>query len=242
MSDPRLVLLPSILGLLVNACPARAADAAPRPADVLRFWNETPEPGGGMQIPQAHPYLTLTSDDIKLANDRASQWDWARNALARCRQEADRYVDKPWDKLPEKGDTEHWSVASRLFSVGLAYALSGQPRYAEWTRDGLLAYARLYPGLPPTNGRCRVFTQSSLYEAMWLCNIVRAYDLVADSGAFTDDQKRLVETDLLRTAVRCFLVEDFQNDPRIRDLHYRSRPRPRSPCSFCAVRRRRPVS
>ncbi|MHB8900663.1 MAG: alginate lyase family protein, partial [Thermoguttaceae bacterium] len=227
MRDSRLLVLPSIVGLVwMNADPAAAAEAASgpaaaRPAAAFRFWNEPGEPGGALQIPKAHPYLTLTSDDIQRAKDRAAEWEWARKALAGCREEADRYVGKPWDKLPDKGDTEHWSVASRLFSVGLAYALSGDVRYAEWTRDGLLAYARIYPGLTLTNGRCRVFTQSSLYEAMWLCDIVRAYDLVADSGAFTGDQKRLVETNLLRTAVGCFLIEDFQNDPRIGDLHYR---------------------
>ena len=121
-------------------------------------------------------------------------------------------MGKPWGQLPDKGDTEHWSVASQLFSAGLAFAFSGEKGYAEWTRDGLLAYADLYPRLPLTNGRCKVFKQSSLYEARWLVDIVRAYDLVADSGVFTEEQKRHVETDLLRAALVCFKIDDFEKD------------------------------
>ena len=140
--------------------------------------------------------------------------------LPEC-QTVDGYVNKPWDKLPDKGDTEHWKHAQRLFSVGVAYALSGEPQYAQWTRDGLLAYAEVYPRLPLTNNRCKVFTQSPLYEAIWLVNVVRAYDLVADSGVFSDEHRRCMETDLLRASLVCFKIDDFQNDARVRDLHYR---------------------
>ncbi len=35
------------------------------------------------------------------------------------------------------------------------------------------------------------------------------------------DRKRQVESDLLRASLACFKIDDFQNDPRIRDLHYR---------------------
>lgn len=174
-----------------------------------------------LRIPATHPYLTLTCQDIERAKDRASRWDWAKQAIERCRSEADGYVRRPWDKLPDKGDTEHRSIARRLFSAGLAYALSGEDRYAEWARDGLVAYAGLYPRLPLTNGRCKMFTQSSLYEATWLVDIVRAYDLVAGSRVFSADRKRQVESDLLRASLACFKIDDFQNDPRIRDLHYR---------------------
>ncbi len=85
-----------------------------------------------LRIPATHPYLTLTCQDIERAKDRASRWDWAKQAIERCRSEADD-VRRPWDKLPDKGDTEHRSIARRLFSAGLAYALSGEDRA---TRSG----------------------------------------------------------------------------------------------------------
>lgn len=227
MNYRRTLLVVLITGLtLVLLDRAKAAEAAWDTTAGFRLWENreqdpSTQPNSGLRIPKMHPYLALTPDDVERAKDRAARWDWAKQAIAKCRSEADGYVEKPRDKLPEKGDTEHRNLARRLFSVGLAYAFSGEPRYAEWTRDGLLAYAAVYPQLPLTNNRCKMFTQSSLYEAIWLADIVRAYDLVADSGAFSDEQKRRVETDLLRASLVCFKIDDFQNDARIRDLHYR---------------------
>ena len=174
-----------------------------------------------VRIPEQHPYLALTPADIARAEERIRQLVWAKQLYDRCLSEADAEMVKPWDKLPKKDDKAHWDVASRLFSTGVAYVLSGDKRYAQWSRDGLLAYADLYPHLPLTNGRCKVFQDESLYEAMWVVEIARAYDLIADSGVFTKEQKRHVEEDLLRAALICFRIDDFQNDPRIRDLHYR---------------------
>lgn len=213
----------AMLALPDQARPAEPAvekESDIRPRQSLGF-DEVAHPDSALRIPEVHPYLALTPEDIERAKDRAAQWDWAKQAIERSRSEADRYISEPWGKLPGKGDTEHWNVARRLFSAGLAYALSGEKRYAEWTRDGLVAYAILYPGLPLTNARCKVFTQSPLYEAIWVVDVVRAYDLVADSGVFSGEQKRQVESDLLRASLVCFKIDDFQNDPRIRDLHYR---------------------
>ncbi len=174
-----------------------------------------------LRFPAEHPYLTLTPQDVARAKDRAAREIWAKETLNQCLQRAADLAAKPLGKLPDKGDTRHWQVADHLYAVGLACAFSGEKRYAEWVRDGLLAYADLYPRLPLSNQRCRVFSQSSLYEAVWLVSVVRAYDLVAGSGTFTEAQRRRVETDLLRTAVGCFKIDDFQRDRRIADLHYR---------------------
>lgn len=174
-----------------------------------------------LRIPKEHPYLALTPADILRARDRANRFPWAKQVFEKSLSDANGYISKPWGRLPEKGDTEHRNIGGRLFSAALAYALSGDQRYAEWTRDGLLAYAGIYPALPLTNRRCKLFTQSSLFEATWLVVVAQAYDLVADSGVFTEAQKRHVETELLRAALVCFKIEDFQNDPRIKDLHYR---------------------
>ncbi len=178
-------------------------------------------PSLSVRFPSQRPYLTLTPQDIAKAKERVAQFAWAKQALQNLVNEANNIVAKPFGKLPEKGDTEHRSIAGRLFTVALAHAFTGERRYAEWALDGLLAYADIYPSLPLTRGRCKVFTQSSLYEATWLVPIVQAYDLVADSGAFTDAQKKHIENDLLRAALVCFKVNDYEKDERIRDLHYR---------------------
>jgi hypothetical protein len=178
---------------------------------------ELPEPA----IPPRHPYLALTQDDIARAHARAEALPWARRALDECASSADAAMDEPLLPLPEQGDTKHWDIAARLFTVARAHAFTGEPRYAEWVRDGLVAYADIYPGLAMTNRRCKLFTQSSLYEAIFAVAVAQAYDLVADSGALSDAERAHIEGDLLRPLVACFKVDDLANDPRIEDLHYR---------------------
>lgn len=174
-----------------------------------------------IEFPSQHPYLALTPSDIALARERAAKFGWAKQSLANLVGEADVITARPPGPLPERGDKAHWGVSQRLFTAAVAFSFTGNRRYAGWVRDGLLAYADLYPTLPLNRGRCRVFTQSSLYEAIWVVPITQAYDLVADSGALSDEQKRHVETDLLRAAVHCFKVDDYERDPRASDLHYR---------------------
>jgi len=201
-------------GAICQSPSAVAAEAAPPPRYVSAVSLD-------LHIPAAHPYLTLTPDDIARAKDRAARFPWARQTMQNCLDKAQQIVAAPPGRLPQKGDAEHQEFAQRLFAAGLAAAFSGEKRFAQWTRDGLLAYADLYPGLPLVNGRHKLFSKSSLGEACWLVPTVQAYDLVADSGVFSAEQKRHVETDLLRASTACFRVTDFQHDPRINDLHYR---------------------
>ncbi|MBI2300245.1 MAG: alginate lyase family protein [Armatimonadetes bacterium] len=172
-------------------------------------------------FPPQHPYLALTAAEVARARDKADRLPWARRALDAVLDEAKGLAARPLGPVPAKGDTKHWGVAGDLFKVALGQAFSGDRAQAEWVRDGLLAYADAYPGWPLTNLRCKAFTQSSLYEAMWVVNLAQAYDLVADSGVLTAEQRRHVEDDLLRASAVCFKVDDYAADPRARDLHFR---------------------
>lgn len=175
-----------------------------------------------LRIPEKHPYLALTPVMIERAAKRAVAYPWARQQTDRIFAQANGFITQPWSELPPKGDLAHRAIGGRLFTAALAYAFSGDKRYAEWTRDGLLAYADLYPRLSASRGgKNRLFTQSSLYEATWLVTVVQAYDLVAGSGVFAPEQSRRVEDDLLRRSVACFKIEDFERDERLKDLHFR---------------------
>jgi hypothetical protein len=167
-----------------------------------------------LKIPAKHPYLVLTPELIAHAKGRSPA------QFQHILTEANSSITKPWGQLPPRASTQHRGLASRLFNVGLAYAFSGDKRYAEWVRDGLLAYADLYPTLAFTRGRHKLF-EHSLYEATWIVAVAEAYDLVADSGAFTAEQAKHVENDLLRASTATFKVEDFAHDDRLRDLHFR---------------------
>ena len=174
-----------------------------------------------LRIPARHPYLSLTPELMERARQRAAASPDARRQVDRILADAGALIAKPLTPLPPRADTEHRSIGTHLFRAGLAYAFSGERRYAEWVRDGLLAYADLYPTLPLTRARNRLFTQSSLYESTWLVDIVQAYDLAAGAGVFSPAQAKHVEDDLLRPGAALFKIDDFENDPRIKDLHFR---------------------
>jgi len=206
-------------GVLANASPPCGLQA------LNRVSGKTTGAAGwqtsSMRIPDRHPYLTLTTEDVARARDRAARLPWARRAMKNLIDAANREVAKPLGKLPKQGDWGHRSVSGRLLAVGVAHAMTGDRRYAVWVRDVLLRYADIYPGLPLWRKRCKMLSASPLMEATWFVPLVQAYDLVADSDAFTDAQRRHVENDLLRAAMVCFKIDDFEKDNRIKDLHYR---------------------
>jgi hypothetical protein len=109
---------------------------------------------------------------------------------------------------PAKGVTDfdgnaiaeaHANFAEALVTLGVAFRLTGEPRYADRAREILLAYAdkyRAYPlhdnkGVPGGKGGGHVASQS-LTEASWLIPITQGADLIwstlsdADRSAITD--------------------------------------------------------
>jgi len=102
----------------------------------------------------------------------------------------------------------HDDLGRAANTLGLAYQLSGETRYAQAAAEILLAYANAYLNYPyhdrydnpnaPSGGRV---TAQTLNEAGWLIQIASAYDLIADSGVLSAAQRSHIEEDLLRAAV-----------------------------------------
>lgn len=114
----------------------------------------------------------------------------------------------------------HNDLAGHARDSGLAYQLTGNNAYAVATKEILIAYADAYRNYPLHNigydkdtkkynpvmsadqnvaGGARVMA-SVLDETSWVIPIAWAYDLVADSGVFTDQERQHVERNLLREA------------------------------------------
>ncbi len=206
-------------GVLVNASPPCGLQALNRVSG--KATSAADSPTSSIRIPDRHPYLAITRQDVARAKRLTAKFPWAKRAMESLIDAANDEVARPFGKLPKQGDWGHRGVSGRLFEVGVAHAMTGDRRYAEWVRDVLLRYADIYPGLPLWRKRCKMLSASPLMEATWFVPLVQAYDLVADSEAFTDAQRRHVEKDLLRAAMVCFKIDDFEKDDRIKDLHYR---------------------
>ena len=97
-----------------------------------------------------------------------------------------------------------------MFNAGLIYQISQGKQYADFVRDMLLAYAKLYPtlGLHPkrkvkSQNPGKFFWQS-LNEAVWLVYSIQAYDLIYN--ALSSSDIATIEGNLLKP-VALFLSE-----------------------------------
>jgi hypothetical protein len=78
-----------------------------------------------LRIPSAHPCPALTPELIERARQRAATSPMAKEQMDRVLAQASGLLAKPWGQLPARANEEHRAICGRLFTAGLAYALSG---------------------------------------------------------------------------------------------------------------------
>jgi len=136
----------------------------------------------------------------------AAQWQQMRSDGARYpvfskeQQRAERLVrgmikagiDVPVPKDKGGGYTheQHKRNYQAIQAAGALYRLTGDTVYADYARDLLLGYAKLYPGLgahPQGRGQIpgRLFWQT-LNDSVWLVSAVQGYDAIRDSLSVAD--------------------------------------------------------
>jgi oligo-alginate lyase len=116
------------------------------------------------------------------------------------------YSGHPYDAVYVALRHDHW--LGGVATLGLAYALEPEPRYAARAREILLEYASFYGDLrlhnkhdKRTSSKARLYAQT-LDEATILCRIVLGYDLVYDAPVFTASDRETINRRLLRAMVR----------------------------------------
>ncbi|HOE12548.1 MAG TPA: heparinase II/III family protein [bacterium] len=94
-------------------------------------------------------------------------------------------------------------VATHLRNLGMAYLLTDEIRYAEKAAEMFRRYARLYPALPlhdiyggQRHTAARLYAQT-LDEAIWVLEMLWGLDAVYDSPAFSEEDRQVVESNLL---------------------------------------------
>ncbi|TVY07822.1 hemoblobin-interacting domain-containing protein [Paenibacillus cremeus] len=93
--------------------------------------------------------------------------------------------------------TTHRKNIDAAKALAVAYALTDDPRYAQKTREILLAYAKYYPSYPLQSRNGRLYWQS-LDEAVQIIKLAQAYDLTVKSGLFTTDDQFEIEMNLFK--------------------------------------------
>lgn len=130
----------------------------------------------------------------------------------------------PGAQLKDRGDElarRHSDLSKRAGTLGIAYALSNDLKYARAAAAILTGYARLYEQYPEHKGAnqndtSKVMAQR-LSEAMWLIPQIEAYDYIYGSGALSDEDKKLIENGLIRPALNMIRRKDAASEAAERD-------------------------
>lgn len=130
----------------------------------------------------------------------------------RCPVDGATFSGWPYDEVIYGRQHNDLALAAR--NLGLAWQLTGEGVHAEAALEFLLAYADAYESYPihgvdggPGRSGARVLAQT-LDESGWLVNVAWAYDLIGDSPALDEADRRRIEQGLLRPAAAVIARHD----------------------------------
>ena len=153
---------------------------------------------------QQHPNLILTKKGVEEIRKNLGTVPAFDRVLAKTKKEVDAEI-KIGIKVPIPVDMSGGYTHERhkrnwfiLQKAGNLYQITGDEKYANYVREHLLAYAKLFPTLPkhPTDrsyATGKIFWQC-LNDANWLVYVSQAYDCVYDF--MSKEERDFVEKDL----------------------------------------------
>ncbi len=198
-------------------------EGKPGLAAVCEVQSHAPEVTPGAGIPDKHPYLQYSREQIARAREALARGEDGANTAAELRRQADAVIKNP-PAVPHEPTDSTTALPNLMRQTALAYQLTGEESYAQWVRDAMVGYAEVYPTLEVRGSRVRIAkTASGLYEAVWYVPAILAYDMTHDSPAYSAEDHARIERDFLRLAADLFWVKDYSDrtDGRVGDLHYK---------------------
>ena len=153
-----------------------------------------------------HPRLFVTAEEIQSLKEAARVNPGVNvllqnNVINPARQVAQSYLSRDV-QLPEKGNNaRHQALAGDARRAAFGYAFTGDVVMAEAAKKILLAYASEYRNYPLRLAYDGRVTTQTLDESPWLIELAWAYDLILGSGVVSDEERTLIERDLLWNAV-----------------------------------------
>lgn len=204
-----------LLLVLVGAGSALPCSAAPSPAAEQAA---QPQP----RATDAAPVLVTAQQWREMASAGARLPVFAREqarAEASVRAAMRAGVDVPVPSDPGGGASheQHKRNYQAIQAAGALYRLTGDRAYADYARDVLLAYARLYPTLgahPAGRGQVpgRLFWQS-LNDSVWLVYASQGYDAIRDTLSAQD--RATIDRDVFARMAQFLCDESADNFDKI---------------------------
>lgn len=164
-----------------------------------------------------HPSLLLTKPEVpelRAALQKSERGKAALETLINVANAAANAVPNfpdpkgPGAQLNDRGDDlakQHDQISKNAGTLGMAYTLTGDAKYAKRAAEILLGYAERYESYPEHKGANKSDTgkvmAQRLSEAMWLIPLIESYDYIYDSGALNAADRQKIETGLIRPAI-----------------------------------------
>lgn len=112
---------------------------------------------------------------------------------------------------------QHKKNYTNMYEAGLMYQLYNDKKYADYIKDGLMKYAKMYPSLPlhpviKSSYRGKLFWQG-LNESVWLFYTSQAYDCIYDY--LSKKEKEYIENNLFKPMVKFIAVDNEKTFSKI---------------------------
>ncbi len=171
----------------------------------------------------ANPNVVLTATEVEDIRAKLGSVPLFDSSLAVAKQEVDAAMEKgiqvpiPKDMAGGYTHTQHKLNYTILHKAGVIFQLTGEEKYARYTRDVLMKYAEMYPSLPRhpqerSYSRGKIFWQC-LNDANWLVHMSQAYDAIR--GWIPKEDREILDTKLFRPFADFLSVETPQFFNRI---------------------------
>jgi len=188
---------------------------------------------GQPRISKGHPCTLWDQEDVNQLKKQLATSEPLQKELARLKAAMDTRISQPLG-VPEPGKNEatkegrraHAANSSVIAELGTVYALTGDPKYAEYCRQMLVAYAKGYRTYQHPEGWTKRSYRSAfdgrltgqfLEDGFWLVRVAFGYDLVYNLPSFTDAERKLIRTDLLEAVAEEFYDPILHGSPAERD-------------------------
>lgn len=158
------------------------------------------------EVKLQHPSLILTQDGVKKIRANLSKLPIFDESLAAAREEVDAEIDNgievPIPKDYSGGYTHerHKRNFIMMQKAGVLYQILEDDKYANYVKDMLFEYAKMYPTLPihpkpRSYARGKIFWQC-LNDSNWLVYTSQAYDCIYNF--LSAEERNTLETYLFR--------------------------------------------
>jgi hypothetical protein len=192
--------------------------------DAMKLSNERTESEVKIELSNKHPNLLLNAAEIAEIKQKIAKYDWAKTAFQNVSANAFTWSTRTI-KLPETGGgyyhaggedyaitQTHYDLSNAARDLALLWQLTGERKYADKSKEILLAYARKYlqyeihdkdgktGDKASAGGRT---TPQGINEAQWVIPIAWAYDLLYDTLSQTERDQ--IAKSILRPAAELLM-------------------------------------